>query len=95
MSVKTKAETATKGTRKTRTTDSRGTSTKRKAASTSIRYVVNADGERQEVVMPVAVFEKLLDRIEDLEDARDAEAAIKADKWIAWEAFEKELDALD
>ena len=36
-----------------------------------VRYVVDEAGERQEIVMPVTMFEKLLDRLEELEDAED------------------------
>ena len=72
-------------------------STKTKAApqasrtSSVIRYLVNDAGERQDVVMPVAVFEKLLDRLEDLEDIRDARAAKQEDQWETLEEVRARL----
>ena len=39
-------------------------------ATAGVRYIVNTAGERQDVVMPVEVYERLLDELEDAEDTR-------------------------
>ena len=43
-------------------------------------YIVNEKGEKKYVILSIAQYQKLLQRIEDLEDALDLEKAIKEAK---------------
>lgn len=39
----------------------------------SIRYVTDENGKRVEAIMPVEVYERMVEELEDLEDARAAD----------------------
>ena len=41
---------------------------KNSISKTEVRYIVNNKGERTEVVLPIELYEALLERIEDAED---------------------------
>ncbi len=47
--------------------------------TTSARYVVDQDGRRQEVLLSVREYRKLLRRLEDLEDALELKEAVKTE----------------
>jgi PHD/YefM family antitoxin component YafN of YafNO toxin-antitoxin module len=59
---------------------------KKSESKTQVRYIVNDKGEKTEVVLPVSLFEKLLDEVEELEDIKDFDKAMKTGEW---EDFEK------
>jgi hypothetical protein len=56
-------------------------SASRKSVSFRPRFIVNEGGERVEVVLPISVYEQLIDEIEDLQDIRDARVARREEKW--------------
>jgi hypothetical protein len=60
----------------------------------SVRYIVNAQGKKTEVVLPIALYERMLELLEDVEDIRDAEEVMKNPKFVPWEEAERQLDAL-
>ena len=57
----------------------------------AIRYIVDADGKRTEVVLPVVLYERLLEELEELEDIRDFDEAMKDDDFVPWEDVKKQL----
>jgi hypothetical protein len=59
--------------------------------NTVVRYIVNDKGEKMEVVLPVALFEKLLDEVEELEDIKDFDKAMKTGEWEDFEKVAKRL----
>ena len=56
-----------------------------------VRYIVNAGGERQDVVIPVEVYERLLDELEDAEDTRIIAERMKNPEFVSWEEVKQEL----
>jgi hypothetical protein len=56
-----------------------------------VRYIINEAGERLEVVMPVTMYEHLLNRLEDLEDIRDAREARAEGEWESIETVKARL----
>jgi hypothetical protein len=40
-------------------------------SKTGVRYIVNDKGEKTEVVLPIGLYEKLIDAIEELQDIKD------------------------
>ena len=64
----------------------------------AVRFLVDREGRRTDAVIPMEVFQRMLDALEDLEDIQNAYAAEKemeGEEWISWEQFKKELDAAD
>jgi hypothetical protein len=59
--------------------------------TTDVRYIVNDKGEKIEVVLPVALFEKLIDEVEELEDIKDFDKAMKTGEWEDFEKVAKRL----
>lgn len=62
------------------------------------RYITDADGKRQAVVLDIETFERLLERLEDLEDIVEADAVKRAiakgeEELIPWEQVKAELEA--
>ena len=57
----------------------------------SVRDVVNQKGERESVVVPVSIFEKIVEELEDIEDARVVEERMKDPEWIEWNKAKEEL----
>jgi hypothetical protein len=57
----------------------------------SVRYVVNEKGERESVVVPVSILEKIVEELEDVEDARIVEERMKDPEWIEWNKAKEEL----
>ena len=57
----------------------------------AVRYIVDADGKRTEVVLPIEVFERLLDELEELEDIRDFDEAMKDGDFVPWKEVKKQL----
>ena len=64
---------------------------KKSSSKTEIRYIVNDKGERTEVVLPIELYEALLERIEDAEDIQAIEEAMKDPDFIPWEEAKKQL----
>jgi hypothetical protein len=60
----------------------------------SARFVVGADGEKQAVILDVAVWEELVTLMEDLEDAEEMHQARQVDEdLISWERVQGEYRA--
>jgi len=55
------------------------------------RYIVDADGKRTEVVLPIVLYERLLEELEELEDIRDFDEAMKDHDFVPWEEVKKQL----
>ena len=60
-------------------------------ATAGVRYFVNTAGERQDVVMPVEMYERLLDELEDAEDTRIIAERMKNPEFVSWEEVKQEL----
>ena len=60
-------------------------------ATAGVRYIVNTDGERQDVVMSVEVYERLLDELEDAEDTRIIAERMQNPEFVSWEEVKQEL----
>lgn len=65
-----------------------------RARKPGLRYIVDAKGKKTEVVLPIEVYEELLERLEDAEDIQAIEEAMKAPEFIPWEEAERQLDEL-
>ena len=60
----------------------------------SARFVVGADGEKQAVILDVAVWEELVTMMEDLEDAEEMQQARQTDEdLVPWERVQAEYRA--
>ena len=57
----------------------------------AVRYIVDADGKRTEVVLPIVLYERLLEELEELEDIRDFDVAMKDHDFVPWEEVKKQL----
>jgi hypothetical protein len=57
----------------------------------AVRYIVDADGKRTEVVLPIVLYERLLEELKELEDIRDFDEAMKDDDFVLWEEVKKKL----
>ncbi len=55
---------------------------KQSSTETRVRYIVNAKGKKTEVMLPIELYERLLDELEELEDIRDFDEAIKNGDFI-------------
>jgi hypothetical protein len=53
----------------------------KKSTSLRPRFIVNERGERVEVVLPIKLYEQLIEELEDREDIRDAQIARQEQKW--------------
>ncbi|MEE9307847.1 MAG: hypothetical protein V3V57_10035 [Spirochaetia bacterium] len=72
---------------------SRATKTaKNSSFKTEVRYIVNDKGEKTEVVLPIELYERLLDEVEELEDIKDFDEAMKKGEWEDFEKVTKRLD---
>jgi capsid portal protein len=63
-------------------------------AEAGVRFIVNAKGEKTEAVLPIRLYERLVELLEDAQDIHDAEEAMKNPDFIPWEEAEKLLDEL-
>ena len=57
----------------------------------AVRYIVDPDGKRTEVVLPVVLYERLLAELEELEDVRDFDEAMTDHDFVPWEEVKKQL----
>ena len=55
------------------------------------RYIVDANGHRTEVVLPIVLYERLLEELEELEDIRDFDEAMTDPDFLPWEDVKKQL----
>ena len=60
-----------------------------------IRFVVDGEGNRLEAVIPIDVFDRILDDLEDLEDIQDAHDAKQEMEGEAWIPLEDVLTELN
>lgn len=65
--------------------------TKQSSTETRVRYIVNTKGEKTEVVLPIELYERLIEELEELEDIRDFDEAMKDPDFIPWEEAKKQL----
>jgi len=61
------------------------------------RYITDASGKRQSVILSIEEYERLLQALEDLEDLRAADEALAEiargeDELIPWEQAKREMD---
>ncbi|MFN0145489.1 MAG: hypothetical protein ACKVT1_03180 [Dehalococcoidia bacterium] len=65
----------------------------RKSWQITAQYVVDEEGKRVSVLVPVDQWEKLLDDLEDLWDTRALDDALaEGGEPVAWEDLKAELD---
>jgi len=64
---------------------------KNSSSKTEVRYIVNDKGEKTEVVLPIELYERLLDEVEELEDIKDFDEAMKKGEWEDFEKVTKRL----
>jgi len=64
------------------------------AKKSVVRFIKNAKGKRVKAVLPIELYEKMIELLEDAEDIRDINEAMKNPDFIPWEEAEKLLDAL-
>jgi hypothetical protein len=65
--------------------------TKNRKPETDVRYIVNDKGEKTEVVLPVELYEKLLDEIEEMKDIKDFDEAMEKGEWEDFDEVAKRL----
>jgi hypothetical protein len=61
------------------------------------QYVVDENGERVSVILPIEVYERLIEELEELDDVKAAEEARReietgADELIPWERAKREME---
>jgi len=66
---------------KTRKKGSVSSPSPKKSTSLRPRFIVNEQGERVEVVLPIKLYEQLIEVLEDREDIRDAQIARQEQQW--------------
>jgi enolase len=64
---------------------------KNSSSKTQVRYIVNDKGERTEVVLPIQLYERLINEIEELQDIRDFDKAMEKGEWEDFEEVAKRL----
>ncbi|MBA7690490.1 hypothetical protein ES703_99018 [subsurface metagenome] len=64
---------------------------KKKSKGIGVRYIVNAKGEKTEVVVLIELYKQLLKRLEDVEDIRDFDEAMEDPEWEDFEKVAKRL----
>lgn len=60
------------------------------------RYIVDENGRRVSVILPVEEYERLIEALEDLEDVRiydEAEVEAENGEPVAWEEVREEIGA--
>lgn len=62
----------------------------------SVQYIVDGDGKKTAVVLPVEAFDRLVEHLEDLEDALALDKArAEAEDFLAYEEIRRELKEED
>ena len=61
------------------------------------QYVVDENGERVSVILPIEEYERLIEELEELDDVKAAEEARReietgADELIPWEQAKREME---
>ena len=56
-----------------------------------MRYIINDKGEKTEVVLPIGLYEKMLDEIEEIQDIKDFEEAMEKGQWEDFEEVARRL----
>ena len=65
--------------------------TKNGSSRTDVRYIVNDKGEKIKVVLPIGLYEKLLDEIEELQDIKDFDETMEKGEWEDFEELARRL----
>ena len=77
--------------RKVRIKSMAAKTTKNRKPETDVRYIVNDKGEKTEVVLPIELYEKLLDEIEEMQDIKDFDEAMEKGEWEDFDEVAKRL----
>jgi len=64
---------------------------KKISKKSAVRYIVNSQGRKTEAVLPISLYERLLEQAEELEDIRHFDKAIKDRDSIPWEEAKRQL----
>ena len=56
-----------------------------------MRYIINDKGEKTEVVLPIGLYEKMLDEIEEIQDIKDFDEAMEKGQWEDFEEVARRL----
>jgi len=64
---------------------------KRVSKKPAVRYIVNSQGQKTEVVLPISLYERLLEQAEEVEDVRHFDKAMKNPDTISWEEAKRQL----
>ena len=63
--------------------------------TTEPRFVLDETGNRVAVVLPIDVYEELVEQLEQQDDLRAIEEALKDSERITWEQVKTELGVSD
>jgi hypothetical protein len=59
---------------------------------TSVQYIVDGDGKKTAVVLPIHDFDRLIDHLEDLEDALTLDqSAVETQEFVEYQRIRAEL----
>ena len=64
---------------------------KRVSKKPTVRYIVNSRGQKTEAVLPISLYERLLEQAEEIEDIRHFDKAMKNPDTIPWEEAKRQL----
>jgi hypothetical protein len=64
---------------------------KKSGKKPTVRYIVNAQGKKTEAVLPIGLYERLVEQVEELEDIRAFDKATKDPDFIPWDEAKKQL----
>jgi hypothetical protein len=64
---------------------------KRIGKKNAVRYIVNSQGRKIEAIVPITLYERLLEQAEELEDIRHFDKAMKDRDSVPWEEAKRQL----
>jgi hypothetical protein len=64
---------------------------KKSSKKNAVRYIVNSQGQKTEAILPITLYERLLEQAEELEDIRHFDKAMKNRDSIPWEETKRQL----
>jgi hypothetical protein len=59
--------------------------------NSSVRYIVNAKGQKTDAVLPISLYRRLLKQAEELDDIRYLDKTKKDREFIPWEEAKRQL----